>query len=1080
MLRRLLIAAMAVSTSAFAIEYTFPPKKPAPAVSADSHYQQVTVLKFHEGSRVVLNGSAFSVTHQLSTRDTKFRSRYQLDSTGIDADVALVNALIAGYGATPRRFFIGQETSDLNAQRDNGEALTGDELGTLDLFFTLEAPSVDQSLGLQNALNAISVVEGTYALPRPQLPGVDLSPTTPDLTGFQNHLSGQMNFDFAQTRVGGNGTSCAIYDVETAALLDHEDLPVSLMPQIGVNDLNNAASRDHGVNVLGVLVAEPNAFGMRGVSPGAWAGLASPVMTFFWPYSPAHAISAATNALIRTTQPRETKYILIEQQFWADVLNLGEIFGTVSPPCPRNAAGALFSGSQCGMLPVEYYQAEFVAITNAAANAITVVEAAGNGSVNLDHVAFSRTLARESGAILAGASNAGTQTRAGFSNFGSRILLQGWGNMVATLGSGDLANLSGPTDERQWYSGSFGGTSSASPLVTGALCDLASYSLQTHGRTLSTAAQRAILQRTGTKAPGQLIGTEPNMRNAILHVENIAVLIRPDLVSTVRLGSDGAVDQLSAISGPNQWTHAIRGNFDGAGILDVFLYSSSTGAAKFFSIDFNGAMTPLGAPLVLSKGWSHVISGTFENADTVSDLFFYRLDAAPGGISQLMKTQNGVLTSISTPNSPPGSFTHVVPGNFHTSSGTELFFYRPDTGEYRFLNAALGQLSSGTLPLAINHVVPMNLNADATTDLLLYFRSGAVTLRGVFEAGLSSIVATFTLSPNLDAIVPTTVGVSDSIDDLLVYAHGCASQSAVSRLFVSTGAIAKSDVAFNTAITDTNYWSRIASVRGDGGGGRFISPPSVWWRNDSLGETQRWDMTCGTRIAFATADVQQPAISGFRLAGVNDFNRDGHDDLLWHNGTTGALQIWFMNGGSRLSTGIIPISVTDASGWRIAATDDLNDDGHTDLVWRHATSGITQFWYMQGLNRVSYKEANIVQLGSAGWNLAAVDDFNLDGVGDLLWYNPASGALQVWFMTLTFTGLDRTGFANLAESVPASSGWSIIGANDLNRDGKPDLVWRNGSSGASQVWFMNQTTRVSFANLSEVVPDSSGWKLMSR
>jgi hypothetical protein len=36
----------------------------------------------------------------------------------------------------------------------------------------------------------------------------------------------------------------------------------------------------------------------------------------------------------------------------------------------------------------------------------------------------------------------------------------------------------------------------------------------------------------------------------------------------------------------------------------------------------------------------------------------------------------------------------------------------------------------------------------------------------------------------------------------------------------------------------------------------------------------------------------------WRIAGTNDFNQDGSADILWHNGTTGETQMWLMNGVS--------------------------------------------------------------------------------------------------------------------------------------------------------------------------------------
>src|SRR5205085_8506118 len=111
---------------------------------------------------------------------------------------------------------------------------------------------------------------------------------------------------------------------------------------------------------------------------------------------------------------------------------------------------------------------------------VLVIEAAGNGAENLDHRAYHGKLSRsgrDSGAIMVGA---GAPARSGFvdrarldfSNYGSRVDVQGWGRKVATLDYGDLQRCSG--DDRH-YTGEFSGTSSASPIVAGAAVLLESY-----------------------------------------------------------------------------------------------------------------------------------------------------------------------------------------------------------------------------------------------------------------------------------------------------------------------------------------------------------------------------------------------------------------------------------------------------------------------------------------------------------------------------------------------------------------------------------------------------------------------------
>jgi subtilisin family serine protease len=101
-----------------------------------------------------------------------------------------------------------------------------------------------------------------------------------------------------------------------------------------------------------------------------------------------------------------------------------------------------------------------------------VVEAGCNGRYDLDAYTnlsgkriFDRTSAgfRDSGAIMVGAgSSASPHTRLGFSNHGNRVDCYAWGENIDTADTNDAG-----TDNTA-YTTSFGGTSGASPIVTGA------------------------------------------------------------------------------------------------------------------------------------------------------------------------------------------------------------------------------------------------------------------------------------------------------------------------------------------------------------------------------------------------------------------------------------------------------------------------------------------------------------------------------------------------------------------------------------------------------------------------------------
>jgi hypothetical protein len=180
--------------------------------------------------------------------------------------------------------------------------------------------------------------------------------------------------------------------------------------------------------------------------------------------------------------------------------------------------------------PVEYDDDVFNAIQIAVANGFVVVEAAGNGGVNLDQAAcgskFDRNV-RDSGAIIVGAGGtpgSNDRERLGFSSYGSRVDLQGWGQNVVTTGYGDLyTNPDDPNNPNFWYTSTFNGTSSASPIVAGAAANLQGISLERFGTFLPSSEIRQLLVETGSPQQGDTsenIGTRPDLRAAITAIKD--------------------------------------------------------------------------------------------------------------------------------------------------------------------------------------------------------------------------------------------------------------------------------------------------------------------------------------------------------------------------------------------------------------------------------------------------------------------------------------------------------------------------------------------------------------------------------
>jgi len=205
------------------------------------------------------------------------------------------------------------------------------------------------------------------------------------------------------------------------------------------------------------------------------------------------------------------------------------------------------------LVPVEIEPAVFDVVRLATSLGIVVVQAAGNGGVDLDTVVnpggqqiFNRASPgfQDSGAIIVGAaSSTAPHARLGFSCHGSRIDCYGWGENVDTLSSDDTntaINL---------YTTGFNGTSSATPIVTGAALAIQGLVQAASGDRLAPWQVRMILADPANGTPSQSpavdrIGVMPNLRAII---DSTVLNLAPDVYLRDFVGDTGD-PHLGAIS----------------------------------------------------------------------------------------------------------------------------------------------------------------------------------------------------------------------------------------------------------------------------------------------------------------------------------------------------------------------------------------------------------------------------------------------------------------------------------------------------------------------------------------------------
>ncbi|MEM1215100.1 MAG: hemopexin repeat-containing protein [Bacteroidota bacterium] len=268
-------------------------------------------------------------------------------------------------------------------------------------------------------------VEAAYVKPAAELADAK-DWATPDFTANQGYLNPApqgIDAHFAWRMAGGRGEGIEVCDVEQGFNFDHEDLQRNFGGLIGGN--NRTSSIDHGTAVLGVLGADDNGKGVTGICHNA-------------------KIKAISHNGLGTAQA------IIDA---ADSLKAGDIILIeVHRPGPAHNPE---NGSQDAFIAIEWWPDDFAAIVYATSRGILVVEAAGNGSEDFDAEIYNRPSDGfpaswrnplnpknpSSGAVIVGAGSPASwsdRTILGFSNWGSRVDVQGWGNSVATTGYGGM------------------------------------------------------------------------------------------------------------------------------------------------------------------------------------------------------------------------------------------------------------------------------------------------------------------------------------------------------------------------------------------------------------------------------------------------------------------------------------------------------------------------------------------------------------------------------------------------------------------------------------------------------------------
>ncbi len=429
-------------------------------------------------------------------------------------------------------------------------------------YFVIDHRSGVDSEALAVAIREWSLVETAYVDPLDRPPAPISNPAQTYLKPPATAPSGPpgaIDAEFAWTLPGGTGAGQKIVDLERGAKLNHEDLVARNIQMI--HGVNEQVYWSHGASVLGILAAVDNPSGgiqkgIIGIAHGLAEVAYSCQVVQLLPDGPViDRINAVMAAILHFTQPGEDAFgrvLLLEVQLSSEV----------NP----NDTGPLtdVNGVLWDLMPMETTPADFEVIRLATALGIVVVEPTGNGTNDLDafeatsgNFVLSRTKpgGRDSGAIMvAGSTSTYPYRRAPLgTNFGSRVDCFAWAEDVCTCAYSLYFEPKFPYFSfRDDYPSTFGGTSSASAIVAGAvlLVQGVAQASPSLGHRLSPGEMRVRLSdpdpSINTRSVNHgvdLIGVMPNLKG-ILTTLGVA----PDVYMRDYVGDTGSVPSVGAIS----------------------------------------------------------------------------------------------------------------------------------------------------------------------------------------------------------------------------------------------------------------------------------------------------------------------------------------------------------------------------------------------------------------------------------------------------------------------------------------------------------------------------------------------------
>lgn len=229
----------------------------------------------------------------------------------------------------------------------------------------------------------------------------------------------------------------------------------------------------------------------------------------------------------------------------------------------------------------------------------------------------------------------------------------------------------------------------------------------------------------------------------------------------------------------------------------------------------------------------------------------------------------------------------------------------------------------------------------------------------------------------------------------------------------------------------------------------------------------------GAQVQGATSLVDHAA--GWTLIGATEADRNGVRRLVFSNHSTQALVVNVYGSAGKLLSSTPLASLGD--GWTPRAVADINSDGSLDVVAAHESTGRVGVFFFGGFQGATLlRTETIDSLSATGWNVVGAADLDRDGHPDLILQDSSSQQIMIAYLG------ESNGLTVSATQVLTGRdfrGWTAAGMQDMNGDGHPDLILAEDATGKSIVSYYGGVLGVDYLKTASIDGSSApDWKLV--